>query len=323
MIVGGGLRQRLTASAYIAAWSAMKRTPGGVSRRAFDVLAEASYHRGGPPIRQLEANLRRVLGPEASADELAAVTRAGVHAHLRYWNEVFRLPTVPPDRVVATCRLDDDDRLRAAYAAGNGVILVLPHMGNWDHAGAWCVLTGMPFTTVAERLEPAALYDRFVDFRVGLGMEVLALTGGASGPYPVLADRLHAGGMLCLLADRDLTATGVEVEFFGEAARMPAGPAALALDTGATVLPVTLWHPDDGGEGVRGRVHPPVCAPATGDRRSKVAAMTQAMADEFASSISAHPADWHMFQRVFVADLDPARLPAAVGADADGGVRTR
>src|SRR5581483_6033714 len=126
--------------------------------------------------------------------------------------------------VVGRMSVVDEPRLRKAIAQGNGVILALPHMGNWDHAGAWLAGTGVPFTTVAERLNPASLFDRFVAFRESLGMEVVPLTGGTRPPFDLLADRLRAGGVLCLLADRDLTSTGVEVDFFGMPARMPAGP---------------------------------------------------------------------------------------------------
>jgi KDO2-lipid IV(A) lauroyltransferase len=199
----------------------------------------------------------------------------------------------------------DADRLQAAYADRRGVILALPHMGNWDAAGAWCVQLDMPFTTVAERLRPESLFDRFVAFRESLGMEVLPLTGGDTGPYRTLRERLKSGGMLCLLADRDLTATGIPVQFFGEPARMPAGPAALALETDAVLLPVTLWFPDDGASGWCGQIHPPVGPPPSGNRREQVAAMTQTLADVFAGAIAEHPADWHMVQRVWEADLLP------------------
>jgi KDO2-lipid IV(A) lauroyltransferase len=164
----------------------------------------------------------------------------------------------------------------------------------------------VPFTTVAERLEPESLFARFVAFRESLGMEVIPLTGGERPPYELLAERLRAGGTLCLLGDRDLTATGVDVDFFGSPARMPAGPAALAHDTGAVLLPVTLWYPDR--RRWAGRIHPQVEVPATGDRIGKIRAMTQRVADAFADGISEHPQDWHMLQRVWVADLDTSRL---------------
>jgi lauroyl/myristoyl acyltransferase len=180
-------------------------------------------------------------------------------------------------------------------------------MGNWDHAGAWLAATGVPFTTVAERLEPDSLFERFVEFRESLGMEVIPLTGGERPPYDILADRLRGGGTLCLLADRDLTATGVEVDFFSSPARMPAGPAALAHDTGAALVPVTLTYPDRDTWGAR--IHPEVAVPGEGDRADKVRAMTQQMADAFAEGIADAPQDWHMLQRVWVADLDATRLP--------------
>jgi KDO2-lipid IV(A) lauroyltransferase len=188
--------------------------------------------------------------------------------------------------------------------------MVLPHMGNWDHAGAWLAGTGVPFTTVAERLEPASVFDRFVAFRESLGMEVIPLTGGERPPFEVLADRLRAGGVLCLLGDRDLTATGVEVDFFGAPARMPAGPAALAHDTGALLLPVTLWYPDRRHWGAR--IHPVIDVPALGDRAERIRVMTQHVADEFAGAIAEHPEDWHMLQRVWVEDLDARRLSEQV-----------
>jgi KDO2-lipid IV(A) lauroyltransferase len=174
----------------------------------------------------------------------------------------------------------------------------------------------MPFTTVAERLRPESLFDRFVEFRRSLGMEVLPLTGTSTGPYPLLRERLEQGGMLCLLADRDLTASGATVDFFGEPARMPAGPASLALATGAALLPTTLWFPEDGSAGWRGRIHPEIAPPATGTREEKVQSMTQAMADVFAGAIAAHPADWHMVQRLWVADLDPTLDSVRSGAAA-------
>ena len=232
--------------------------------------------------------------------------RDAMRSYARYWLEVFRLPVTPPERISGQMHVRDEHLLREAHAAGGGVILALPHMGNWDHAGAWLVQSGVPFTTVAERLEPAALFDRFVAFRERMGFEVLALSGGDRPPFEVLADRLRAGGMLCLLADRDLTAAGVPVTFFGAEATMPAGPAVLALRTGATLLPVTLWYPEDGSAGWRARIHPAV-------PHSDVARMTQEMADAFAESIAEHPADWHMVQRLWRADLDPRRA-AEVGS---------
>jgi KDO2-lipid IV(A) lauroyltransferase len=206
----------------------------------------------------------------------------------------------------------DEGEVQTAFgllADGRGVVFALPHMGNWDQAGAWIINRGAgSFTTVMERIKPESVYERFVAFREGLGMEVLPASGG-SRPFGVLAQRLRAGKVVCLPCDRDVTGSGIEVEFFGERARMMAGPAALAVQTGAALIPVSLWFDGDGW-GVRFYDEIPV--PAEGDRKQRVAAMTQRIARAFEDGIAAHPADWHMLQRVFVADLDPARLAASV-----------
>jgi len=181
--------------------------------------------------------------------------------------------------------------LRDAYAAGRGVVCALPHLANYDHAGAWAGLTGMPVSTVAERLEPESLFDRFIAYRKKLGMEVLPLTGGDRDVAAVLTDRLRAGGFVCLVADRDLSERGVPVTFFGRPSRMPAGPAALSLKTGAPLIPATLHY--DGPELVI-TFHDAI------DPEDGAAAMTQRCADAFAAGIAAHPQDWHMLQRIFL-----------------------
>jgi len=238
-----------------------------------------------------------------------------MRSYARYWLEAFRLPVLSPERIVGRMRVDQEYNLRDAHAAGRGTVLALPHMGNWDHAGAWLVLTGVPFTTVAERLKPAELYDLFVAFREGLGFEVLAASGDERAPFEVLTDRLRAGGVLCLLADRDLTPSGVPVTFFGSKATMPAGPAALALRTGAALIPTTLWFAGDAVHGHwEARTAPPI-------PHTDVATMTQAMADAFAAGIAAHPADWHMLQRLWQDDLEPRPAdPAGDSASAGTGL---
>jgi KDO2-lipid IV(A) lauroyltransferase len=193
-----------------------------------------------------------------------------------------------------------------AVAAGRGAVVALPHSGNWDVAGLWLVQRGYDFTTVAERLKPESLFDKFLAYREGLGMEVLPLTGGTRSPMDVLTERLRAGGVVCLVADRDLSRSGIEVEFFGEKTRMPGGPARLAATTGADLLPVHLYFDSDGWGQYIGA---PVDL-GDGDLRSKVQTGTQAVADVFAERIAQHPADWHMLQRLWLADLDQARLRA-------------
>ncbi|TPQ19874.1 phosphatidylinositol mannoside acyltransferase [Streptomyces sporangiiformans] len=300
-----GLRGRLTDGLYALGWSAVKKLPEPAAVRLGRTIADITWKRRGKGVRRLESNYARVLG-DATAERLAELSRAGMRSYLRYWMESFRLPAWSEERIKSGFAARDLHHLTDGLASGKGVILALPHLGNWDLAGAW-VTTKLetPFTTVQERLKPEALYDRFVAYREGLGMEVLPHSGGSA--FGTLARRLRDGGLVCLVADRDLSASGVEVKFFGETTRMPAGPALLAQQTGALLLPVTLWYDDS--PVMQGRVYPPIEVPETGTRAEKTSVMTQALADAFATGIADHPEDWHMLQRLWLADLEPRPEP--------------
>jgi KDO2-lipid IV(A) lauroyltransferase len=302
------VKEQATYLAYAGGWRAVRLMPEPMAYATFDRIADQQWRAQGSSVRRLEANLRRVVGPVAP-DELRALSRAGMRSYMRYWCDAFRLPGWDGARI-DTFELRHPERLADPVASGRGVVAALPHMGNWDHAGAWCSQHISPVNTVAEKLEPEALYTAFVDFRTSLGMRILGL--GDPGVYQQLQDALGAGGLVALLADRDLSAKGIDVAFFGETARFPAGPAALAVDTGAALVPVTLhWEGHNVAE-----VLPEIETPATGDRDERIRVMTQAIADALAAGIAEHPADWHMLQRVWLADLDPARLAAR---DASGG----
>jgi KDO2-lipid IV(A) lauroyltransferase len=305
------LRGSLVDGLYGAGWSAVKTLPEPAARALGRTVADAAWRRRGKGVLRLESNLARVV-PDADAAALRELSRAGMRSYLRYWMESFRLPAWSKDRIRGGFAPSNVHYLTGGLAAGKGVILALPHMANWDLAGAW-VTTKLetPFATVAERLKPETLYDRFVAYREGLGMEVLPHTGGSA--FGTLARRLRDGGLVCLVADRDLSTSGVEVDFFGGRARMPAGPALLAQQTGALLLPVTLWYDDS--PVMQGTVHEPVVVPAEGDRARRTAVMTQQLADAFAAGIAAHPQDWHMLQRLWLDDLRP-RTPKAPPAEA-------
>ncbi len=294
-----------TALGYLTGWRAVRWLPERTARRLFRRVADEVYRRDGRSVQRLRANLARVRAG-LSAAELDALTQDAVRSYLRYWCESFRLPSWPVDDLVRRTRTVDEHILRQAYAQGRGVVAPLPHMANWDWAGAWACATGMPLMTVAERLRPERLYDAFVDYRRTLGMEILPLTGG-DATMPQLEKWVRAGGLVCLLADRDLSRNGVEVELCGRPARMPRGPALLAQRTGAPLIPVTLHY---AGEEMVARLHPPV-AHRPGEQG--VAAMMHDVADVFSQALHEHPQDWHMMQRVFLEDLDPRGRLGAEG----------
>ncbi|MGI8665718.1 MAG: phosphatidylinositol mannoside acyltransferase [Jatrophihabitans sp.] len=297
--------ERATDAGYTLGWQVIRAVPGPAASWVFEHAADLATRREGGSIRQLRANLARVTGGRLSENELDELVRAGMRSYARYWLETFRLPSMDIAETLARAHTEGWQHVQDAAAAGHGVVVALPHSGNWDVAGLWLVQQGHAFTTVAERLKPESLFDQFVAYRQGLGMRVLPLTGGDRPPMQVLAERLRAGEVICLVAERDLSRHGVEVEFFGEPIRMPAGPALLAATTGASLLPAHLYYTDNGwGQWIGAPIEL-----GAGRLRERVQRGTQQLADTFAARIAEHPADWHMLQRLWLADLDRDRLP--------------
>lgn len=297
-VSGFSLTSRLTDWGYAAGWMAVRAMPEFAARNVFDAGALYASLGGGPV--QLRKNLARVIGV-APAEVPGSLMRASLASYARYWREVFRLPTM--DHHALGRQLSElilgQEHLDAALAAGRGAVMALPHSGNWDMAGVWLVQAHGTFTTVAERLKPESLYRRFIDYRESLGFEVVPLSGGERSPFELLSERLRDNGIVCLMAERDLTRTGVQVDFFGEPTRMPAGPAKLAIETGAALMPVHCWYD---GDLCRADIYPALDC-TSGD----VGVITQAVADQFAKNIAEHPADWHMLQPQWLADLSDER----------------
>lgn len=296
------VRDRLVARGYSAAGWAVRTAPERTVAASLRVVADRIWARRGAGVARLESNLARAV-PGAEPAALRALSRRAMRSYLQYWAEMFRLPSWSDDEVRSRVVAHDEARLRDPLASGRGVVAALPHMGNWDLAGAWACAEGMPLTTVAERLRPESLYDDFVRYRQSLGMTVLPLTGGPP-TMPVLQERLEAGGFVCLLADRDLSRHAVTVRLLGHDARLPVGPALLARRTGAVLLPSTSSYDDD-GRTMNLRFHDPVEVP---DGDDGVLRATAAVAAVFSTEIARHPVDWHMLQRVFVDDLGPSTV---------------
>lgn len=293
-------RERLVDAGYAAGWGAVKALPEPVARAVFDRAGTWAAGRQGRGVRQLRANLAVVTG--LGGTELDTLTADGLRSYARYWMEAFRLPTLGVPRLLAGTTVVGTEHLEAARDAGRPVVLALPHSGNWDAAGVWFVdWLGGPFMTVAERLRPEQLYERFLAYRESLGFRVVPLTGGERPSSTLLKEWLGAGRSACLLVDRDLSASGIPVTFFDRPTTMPGGPALLAAQTGAALLPA-VSHFD--GTGWRHTVHPEVDVHGPGRLRDRVHAGMQGVADAFAVSIAERPVDWHQLGRIW-ADVRP------------------
>jgi lauroyl/myristoyl acyltransferase len=308
------LAERAALAGYRAGWFVVRRVPAPLAYRTFDLLADLAWRRDGKGVQRLRSNYARVR-PELDPAALDALVREGMRSYLRYWCDAFRLPDVGVEQLVETVRTEGDAPVREQLATGRGAIMFLGHLGNWDTGGAWSATQLAPVTTVAERLRPEELFEQFLAFRESLGIRIIPLTSG-NDVFRKLLSALRGGAFVALLADRDLTRGGVEVDLCGMPARMAVGPAALAVATGAALHPVSVFYEPATGmrDGRRHRVvirfHDRVPVPAGGTSRDKVQQMTQACADALSGAIREHTQDWHMLQRVFIDDLaEPAPVP--------------
>ncbi|GEK19927.1 lipid A biosynthesis lauroyl acyltransferase [Cellulomonas xylanilytica] len=315
------------ARAFAFAWKTAGRLPGPVLRSLFGAAADVAWLRRGGGVRQLEKNLARVR-PELDARALRRLSRAGMRSYMRYFGESFALARMDKERIDARVRVVGIENVRVFTDNDQPIVLALGHTGNWDLAGAWCTREIAPVTTVAERLEPEELYQEFLAFRESIGITIFPLTGGGDVFRGLVRAARQGAAILPLLADRDLTSKGLEVDLFGHRARVAAGPAALAITTGAALVTTVISYERLTGAQRRAAGSPwgiviqfnkAIEMPADVPRADRVRAMTQAWVDEFAAGVRQHPQDWHMLQKVFVEDLDPERYAATLAAQGSAG----
>jgi KDO2-lipid IV(A) lauroyltransferase len=308
-----GLGDLLAVSGYRLGWGTVRRLPERTAYTVFEQIADLTTARGGKGVQRLRSNYARVR-PDLDDAGLDALVREGMRSYLRYYCEAFRLPDRSKAELAASVRVEGDGPVRAELAAGRPVVCFLGHLGNWDLAGAWGTSAIAPVVTVAERLKPEEVYAEFLAFRESLGMTILPLTGGGD-VFAQQRGHLAQPVLMPLLADRDLTDRGIEVDLCGHRSKMAAGPAALSLASGAALHPVSIHYERTPGHRWKHRIvitfHDRVAVPATGTTRAKAVAMTQQCADALGSAIVAHTADWHMLQRVFLDDLAPRPGQAA------------
>jgi KDO2-lipid IV(A) lauroyltransferase len=281
---------------YNLAWKIIRWIPESSAYRLTDRFSDFIYARNGKGVNRLRSNYQRVR-PELDATQLEFLVNAGIRSSMRYWCDTFRFPSWSKERLISTTICDNENFLRDPIAEKRGCIVALPHAGNWDHAGAYFCATGIPLTTVAEHLKPEKLFRKFLEYRTAIGMEVLDLN---SRSIAVLSQRLRAGKLIALVADRDLSKNGIPVNFFGKGAQMPAGPALLAIQTGADLITAFVKYED---VGIRIIFEEAIAVPESGSVPEKAASMTQIMADRFANHLAVNTVDWHMMQRIW---LDPS-----------------
>ena len=286
------MKDFFVARAYFFGWSIVRRISERGATSLFRKIGMWMFSRNGKSVDRLRSNLARVF-PAMGSQELDDLVRRGVLSYMRYWMETFRSPDWSGERILSTVTVSNEHLLMDPIKNRTGVVVSLPHAGNWDHAGSYFCIRGAQLVTVAEVLKPRALFEKFLAYRQAIGMEVLPLDSRA---FPTLMQRARDGKLIALVADRDLSSSGIDVQFFGGVARMPAGPAIVAIRTGIPLVTAFVSYTETG-------IHvdlKEIAIPDGVDEAARVKATVQLCADNFAEGIKAFPHDWHMMQRIWV-----------------------
>jgi len=278
---------------YLFAWKVIGVLPEKSAYKLANVISDRVYSKNGKGVKRLRSNYRRVV-PNISERQLDELTKDGMRSYLRYWFDTFRLNKWSKSRIIETTFVVRENLLRDPIATKQGCIIALPHAGNWDHAAAYFCSTGITLTAVVEKLKPEAIFKKFLAYRQSIGIEAIS---HKEKTIPILMERLNQGKLIALVADRDMSRNGIEVNFLGGIAKMPAGPAILALKTGAPLVTAYIRYLE---KGIEITFDETIKLPVAGSEEEQIKIVTQSMADNFAKRIKDSPVDWHMLQRIWV-----------------------
>ena len=278
---------------YLFAWKVIGVLPEKSAYKLANLVSDQIFKKNGKGVKRLRSNYKRVL-PNISEIALDELTKDGMRSYLRYWFDTFRLNKWSKSRIIETTFAVRENLLRDPIETKKGCIIALPHAGNWDHAAAYFCSTGIPLTAVVEKLKPEAIFKKFLAYRQSIGIEAIS---HKEKTIPILMERLNQGKLIALVADRDMSRNGIEVNFLGGIAKMPAGPAILAIKTGSPLVTAYIRYLDSGIELTFDET---IKLPVTGSEEEQIKIVTQSMADNFAKRIKDSPADWHMLQRIWV-----------------------
>ena len=273
----------MIATAYLLGWRIVRWLPERFAYRIFSLIGDYIYRRNGRGIKRLRSNMARVLSASSNPIVLEELTLDAMRSYMRYWCDTFRLPDWDSHRIMKNVELVNSHLLTDPLDQGRGAVVALPHSGNWDHAAAYFLESGYQVVTVAERLKPERVFQAFLKYRQEIGLEILSTD---MRTLPTLIDRANNGFIVALVADRDLSSSGVEVDFLGAKAKMPAGPALIAERANVDLIGAFITYTESGIKIVF----------------KKLDKTVQSQADFFATELIKNPVDWHMLQRIWLND---------------------
>jgi lauroyl/myristoyl acyltransferase len=277
---------------YLAGWQIVRFLPRKLAIRMFQFFSKIAYSRNGRSIVQLRKNLAVVT--KLSGAELEQIVKLGLASYGRYWAEAFQLPSYSDKSISRLVRIDNPEILLSPLKVKQGVVVAVPHLGNWDLAGRWFAKQAGEVFTVAEVLKPKRVFEAFIKYRKSIGLH--AYPAGSRSTVPALKHALANGKLVALVADRDMSSSGIEVEFCGEICTMPAGPASLAYATNSVLTTACLFNESDH---LAGFIDEPIKFDRELPREQAIKLATQQIADRFTKYVTEHPEDWHVLQRLW------------------------
>lgn len=281
---------------YSSLWRLVRLLPEKAAYSFFEIIAGFAYRKNGKRVQRLRTNYQVIL-PDATKVELEALVRSGLSSAMRYWCDTFRISDWSLDKTLLSTRTNNEEFLFDPIKEKRGVIVAVPHAGNWDHAGAYFCAKGARVNTVAEHLKPERLFRKFLAHRERMGMRVLDLNANVLDDLrKILREDKE---LVALVADRDLSRSGINVRFFDKVARMPAGPAILAYETEADLITAYVCYRE---KGIEVFFTPPIKINRDAERSTEITRITQVIAGRFEDAIRKEPASWHMQQRIFIDD---------------------
>jgi KDO2-lipid IV(A) lauroyltransferase len=292
------VKARLVDFGYWLGWNALWIMPSRLAHFLFDLAAKIAWFSKSKSIKQLELNLARVLSCDVQDPRIRTLSLQAMQSYMRYYCETFMLPRWSDEQLLGRVRAVNSDPVVAALQTG-GVVLTLPHLANWDWAGAWAASYFGSLCTVAERLRPEGVFQKFLKARKSRGITLMPLTGDG-GTYEFLREHVNQGRVVALLGDRDVAKSGMSNEFFGHRAPLPIGAALLALDTGRPLFTCAPWYDGEklvitfDSEIIFDRT------PVQGrDRLRRAQEITKQVIENFERHIASHPDNWHQLQLVW------------------------
>jgi phosphatidylinositol dimannoside acyltransferase len=285
-------RDDATVVAYKLASAFARATPTAVAELSAPTLGLMFSQAMRGQRRMVERHQRRVHGHGLTKLQAIMLSQRAFESYAKYWIESFKLPNLSEAAVRRRFTIDGWEHVEVGLAAGKGVILSLPHLGNWEWAGRWLADKGIPLTVVVEPIHPPELFEWFRNLRTSFGMTVVPL--GPTVATTVLG-ALKRNEAVCLMSDRDITGDGQHVTFFGEETTLPSGPATLALRTGAPLIPAAVYMGANASHFAW--VRPPLtCERGSDGLRADIQRITQALANELELLIRRSPEQWHLLQ---------------------------